>query len=177
MPHKKDFLNQLNYEFDYNILCNSLKPLKHPRDQITKLIHSGEIIRVKKGIYVRGDSSSKPYSKYVLANMIYGPSYISGNSALAWWQAIPERVEQIESTTCNRKKAFDTPVGTFVYRYLALNKYCVGLQRVNLDKDRSFLIASREKSITEEMITEKGISCVADLWDWMYSKSLFCVAL
>jgi hypothetical protein len=65
-------------EFDYQILVDSLKQYEHPRDKITKLLRQGAIIRVKKGIYIFGQRyARRPFSREILANMIYGPSCIS----------------------------------------------------------------------------------------------------
>ncbi|MDQ2993682.1 MAG: hypothetical protein M3R00_01875 [Pseudomonadota bacterium] len=60
-------------EIDYNLLMGCLKEFSAPRDVITRMLQTGELIRVKKGIYVFGkDYAKRPYSLEVLANMIYG---------------------------------------------------------------------------------------------------------
>ena len=110
-------LIQLPAEFDYNLLLHALRDYKKPRDKIRGLIKDKDIIRIKKGLYVLGREYNKPYSKFVLANLIYGPSYITGQTALAFWNMIPERVELIISMTTKRKKQFETPVGRFSYLY------------------------------------------------------------
>jgi len=60
-------------EFDYNLLLHGLRDYKKPRDKIRGLIRGKDIIRVKKCLYVLGKDYNKPYNKYVLANLIYGP--------------------------------------------------------------------------------------------------------
>ncbi len=56
-------------EIDYNFLLDCLSSYKKPRDKINRLIKSGQIIRVKKGLYVFGPKYSfGPYSKETLAN-------------------------------------------------------------------------------------------------------------
>ena len=75
----------LSEEFDYQALLAALNGYARPRDRITELIRKGEIIRVKKGIYVPGAKRRRrPFSREVLANLIYGPSYISLEYALAF---------------------------------------------------------------------------------------------
>jgi hypothetical protein len=70
-------------EFDYLALMNALREYARPRDKITALLRRGEIVRVKKGIYVFGEGSgAQPFSREVLANLLFGPSYISLDSAL-----------------------------------------------------------------------------------------------
>src|SRR5680860_1565975 len=72
-------------EFDYLALLRSLQDYAYPRDKITTMLRWGDIVRVKKGIYVFGDAHARrPYSREILANMIYGPSYVSLDSALQY---------------------------------------------------------------------------------------------
>ncbi len=138
-------------EFDYNFLLSLLSDYRHPRDKISELLKTKVIIRVKKGIYVLGPVYHKPYSLLVLANMIYGPSYISGDFALSHYGLIPEKVVTITSMTPKRKRTFATPVGFFSYEYLSMEKFSVGITWVSLDDDRSFLIASKEKALVDKI--------------------------
>ncbi len=163
-----DFYN-LSSEFDYLKLLDLLKTYTSPRDQITKLIRSKKIIRVKKGIYVLGPEFRIPYSLEVLGNMIYGPSYLSGVSALAFYNLIPERVSVTSSRTPYRNKVFDTPVGRFTYEALQMKQYQVSVSRIQLDSRRSFLIATQEKTLVEIFSKIKGIESCEDLSDWMES--------
>ena len=65
-------------EFDYTTLLDALKTYRYPRNRISSLLKKGEIIRIKKGIYLLGpDQRKTPYVPEILANMICGPSYIS----------------------------------------------------------------------------------------------------
>jgi predicted transcriptional regulator of viral defense system len=79
------FQSILREEFDYQILQDALADYSRPRDKIRNLIKKKEIIRVKKGLYVLGDGHRKrPYSRELLANLIYGPSYVSLEYALSY---------------------------------------------------------------------------------------------
>ena len=70
-------------EFDYQTLLDVLKDYRHPRDKISDYLRKGVIIRIKKGLYIFGeDYRKKPYSRELLANLIYGPSYITLDYAL-----------------------------------------------------------------------------------------------
>ena len=159
-------LNQLlGPELDYNQLMDVLKGYKCPRDKVTELIKHGLIIRVKKGLYVLGDIYQKPFSKFVLANQIYGPSYVSGLSALAYYGMIPERVEGVYSKTLGRNKKFESPVGSFFYKSTSKKKFASGLIREPLDDARNFLVASPEKALIEEMLDRK----ITDIPDFFTS--------
>ena len=144
-------------EFDYQVLLDSLKDYERPRDKITALLKRKEIIRVKKGIYVFGDKYAKrPFSKEVLANMIYGPSYISLDYALHYYGLIPERVEAVTSVTIKRSRRFLTPVGLFIYRGIPMKAYQTGIDQVSLDDGRSFLIAVPEKALCDKIDQDRG---------------------
>src|SRR4030042_2316465 len=135
-------------EFDYQTLLNCLKDYERPRDKIRALLRSCAIIRVKKGLYVFGpDYSRGPYSRELLANLIYGPSYVSLDYALAYYGIIPERAEALTSVTLSRSRRFSTPVGLFIYRQIPARAYEAGMARVDGDHDQAFLIPSPEKAL------------------------------
>jgi len=144
-------------EFDYQTLLLALKGYAHPRDKISDLLKKGMIIRVKKGLYVFGEPyRQKPYSTEVLANLIYGPSYISLDYALQHYGLIPERVEGITSVTTGRSRKFATPVGLFVYRMIPLDAFRIGMDRMELGDGRAFLIATPEKALSDKIYDERG---------------------
>jgi hypothetical protein len=92
----------------------------------------------------------------VLANMICGPSYVSLDYALHYYGLIPERVEAVTSVTVSRGKRFSTPVGLFIYHSVPMRAYPIGLDRVELDGGRSFLIAIPEKALADKIQADRG---------------------
>ncbi len=146
-----------NEEFDYQTLLHSLSQYSRPRDKISDLLRKGIIIRVKKGLYIFGDDyRQRPYSREVLANLIYGPSYISLEYALHYFGLTPERVETVTSVTTGRSRKYSTPVGLFNYRMIPLAAFRIGMNRVELDDGRSFLIATPEKALTDKIRDDRG---------------------
>lgn len=145
-------------EFDYQALLGALKEYAHPRDKITDLLRKGVIIRVKKGLYVFGDEyRRRPYCRELLANLIYGPSYISLEYALGYYGIIPERVETITSVTTGRAKKFFTPVGMFSYRMIPLAAFRSGMDIVELEGGGSFLIAVPEKALADKIRCDRAV--------------------
>ena len=111
-------------ELDYLFLMDCLSSYKQPRDKLTTLLKAHHLVRVKKGLYVFGkEYQQRPYSLEVLANLIYGPSYISFEYALAYYNLIPEQVVRVTSACFKRIKRFTTPVGGFIYYYVPLQKF------------------------------------------------------
>jgi hypothetical protein len=140
----------LTEEFDYNFIIDQLSGFKHPRVKINDMLKKGEIIRVKKGLYVFGEAYTHAlYSKETLANLIYGPSYISLEYALSFYGLIPERVETITSITNKRNKRFVTPVGDFCYRYISPSLFPPGVTLHEQDRYHSILIATKEKALCD----------------------------
>lgn len=136
-------------EFSYQSLLVALKGYKAPLQKINELLKAQEIIRVKKGLYVIQPDEYKSYNPLLLANLIYGPSYISFESALSYWGLIPERVETVQSVTSKRNKEFNTPIGQFTYRYLNLEKYKLGVLLHKQGDGDTVFIASPEKAMVD----------------------------
>lgn len=140
-------------EIDYLFLMDSLKDYSQPRNKIQTLLKNQDLIRVKKGLYVFGERArQEPYSKEVLANLIYGPSAISLEYALAFYGLIPERVETVTSITNNRNKSFHTPIGNFEYCYMTTAKYAFGITQIELSAGKYFLIATKEKALADMLM-------------------------
>lgn len=160
-------------EVDYQLLLSALSDYAYPRDKITSWLKSGELIRIKKGLYIFGKNTAlRPYSQELIANLIYGPSAISLNYALSFYGLIPERTTTITSITNKRNKAFATPVGDFTYRYLAPNKYAVGIELFNTNKTTPFLIASPEKALCDFIhLSDKKIKLptAIDMENYLFS--------
>jgi predicted transcriptional regulator of viral defense system len=146
-------------EVDYQFLINALQDYSSPRDKVSAWLKSGDLIRVKKGLYVFGKSvAHAPYSLEVLANLVYGPSAISLSYALSYYGLIPERVSAITSITNKRRKEFLTPVGNFIYYYLHPKKYSVGIEIQSTSANRQFLIAAPEKALCDQIsIADKDL--------------------
>lgn len=143
-------------EFDYVLLTSALSAYSGVRQKINQLLKAGVIRRVKKGLYVFGpEYSQAPICKEVLANLIFGPSCISLEYALSYYDLIPERVETLTSVTPKRDKTFDTPLGRFTYRYLQLGKYSHGIDQVWIDETHPVLMATPEKALCDYVILNK----------------------
>jgi hypothetical protein len=160
-------LIQLPAEFDYNLLLHALRDYKKPRDKIRSLIQNKDILRVKKGLYVLGKAYNKPYNKFVLANLIYGPSYITGQTALAFWDMIPERVELIISMTAKRKKQFETQVGRFSYLYCPKAAFNIGIRLEDAGDQKNILIASPEKALCDITAAQPHISTKNEMKEYL----------
>ena len=158
---KVGILDNINFnEFDHLALSSALTSYKYPKDKITKLLKSGRLLKLKRGFYVKsgGANDSVFYSKEIVANLLYGPSYISLEYALSYYNIIPERVEVVTSVTSKRKKIFNTPLGTFQYSALNKRYYPAGISWQRLNDGRGFFIATREKALIDKLYFENSLS-------------------
>ena len=157
-------------EFDYQILLDCLKGYARPRDKISDLLRKGGIIRIKKGLYIFGDEyRRRPFSREILANLMYGPSYISLDYALQHYGLIPERVEAVTSVTTGRSRRFSTPVGLFTYRMIPLEAFRIGMDRIEIGDGRAFLMATPAKALADKLhdLRGTGIQSQKELNDYL----------
>ena len=141
--------------FDYQQLMDCLQGYAKPRDKIRAMLRAGEIVRVKKGLYVFGEQYRRgPWSRAILANLIYGPSYISLDYALSYYGFIPERAVAVTSVTLSRSRHFETPVGLFTYRSLSRRKYSIGIDQHVQEAEQHFLIATPAKALADKIWTD-----------------------
>ncbi|MGA8165338.1 MAG: hypothetical protein WB791_10035 [Waddliaceae bacterium] len=144
--------------FSYTFLMDHLQNYANPGGKIGRLLRSGNIVRVKKGLYVFGkDYRNAPVNRGILANLIYGPSYVSGLYALSQHELIPERVETVTSMTTQRNKAFTTPFGCFEYWYLNQKRYSVGVDWRPVGEEQWCLFASPEKALADLIAKERDL--------------------
>jgi hypothetical protein len=136
--------------FDYQLLIFHLRDVKYPRAKIGRLLKRGEIIRIKKGLYVFGEMWRKEsICLEVAANLIYGPSCVSFEYALFRYGMIADRAVAVTSLAIGRAREFETPIGLFRYRSIDKNKFSVGIEYREIPGEGGFFIASREKALAD----------------------------
>jgi len=140
------------------LMKSLLKDYKRPNDKIGELLKAGELTSIKNGLYIPGVQSkvSKPES-FLIANHLWGPSYISFESALAHWGYIPERVYEISSVTIKISKKYKTPAGRFTYKHAELPYYSFGITNVLLTPKQRVFIATPEKAICDKITMTAGV--------------------
>ena len=140
------------------ILMDLLRDYRRPYDKIGELINQKLLIQVKRGVFIPGSRASiQAPENWLLANHLWGPSYVSSDSALSYWGLIPERVYETLSMTTNLAKTYKTPVGRFRYIRLALPYYSFGIQSVELASRQTTLIAGKEKALCDKIITTQRL--------------------
>ncbi|MCE5187479.1 MAG: type IV toxin-antitoxin system AbiEi family antitoxin domain-containing protein [Planctomycetaceae bacterium] len=117
---------------------------------IKRALAAGEIIQIRRGLYCLAPKyQKKKINLYALAEHIYGPSYISLESALRWHGWIPEAVYALTSASMGRSKEFKTPLGVFSYSRVPQKIFFAGVDRLTDDAGDVFLMASALKALAD----------------------------
>ncbi len=151
---------------------------------ITRAVASGEVLKLKRGFYVL----SEPYRKthphpFAVAPMLYGPSAISLESALAFHGLIPEAVYQTTSTTPKRSYRTSTPLGDYTFERIPTSDGLAGVESVRLDNFFWSFVASPFRAIADLIYLRKDVEWTSDgikfLTDSMRidSDDLFAISL
>lgn len=145
--------------FNRQVMLSILKNYKRPNDKISEMVKKGELITIKKGLYIPGKKTGLPsIEPFLLANHLWGPSYVSLESAMSFWNLIPEKVFETTSITTRSTKKYKTPEGRFSYFRLPLPYYSFGLKSVELSTGQVAIIASQEKAICDKIITTPNLT-------------------
>lgn len=133
-----------------NMLKKDLKNYSNKNNKISRDIKNGKLIKIKNGLYETDFNTAG----YLLASSIYGPSYLSFDFALYYYGLIPEKVVVYTNATFNKKKKkqYNTPFGTFLYRDVPKEVYSVGINLV-IEGKYSYQIATPEKALCDKLYT------------------------
>jgi len=133
---------------------------------VKRWLKQGKIIRLKKGLYVLGEKNRKKgLNLFQAAQMLYGPSYISLESALSYHGWIPEAVRTVTSAVAKRGREIRTPVGVFSYTPVKFSNFFAGVARVE-NEGGVFLMASPWRALADYIYayrkTWKGLKPVVE---------------
>lgn len=143
---------------DFEALETVLTEYKYPKDKVSRMEKNGELLRIKKGLFVVSPEIHRmTISKELIANHLYGPSYLSLESALSFYKLIPERVHTVRSMTSKRSKSYTTPLGIFDYVSAPKEYFQVGIRQEIVNERFAFLIASPEKAICDLIVATSGL--------------------
>jgi len=128
-----------------------------PKDKIARLAAEGQLVRLKKGLYaVSPEITKKPAPLGLVANRLYGPSYVSLQTALYLYQMIPERVYETRSLTTKRSKLFENGLGRFRYSQVTARYFSIGIDIMS-DEFGSFLMATPAKALCDMIVVSRNL--------------------
>lgn len=145
--------------FSRHLILAMLKDYKRPNDKISEWVKSGELLSLRRGLYIPGPETGLQVPEpFLIANHLRGPSYVSLETALSYWGFTLERVYEITSATRKTTKKYETPIGRFNYKYLPFPYYSFGIKSIKLTSKQTVLIASCEKAVCDKIVLTSGIT-------------------
>jgi hypothetical protein len=128
-------------------------------------LKQGHLKKFKRGVYSLVDPRNKNFiSKFYLANYLYGPSFISFESALSHYGLIPEAVYETTSGCFQeKKKMFKTTIGNFSFSHSPVTPFFLDVVK---DEQSSFLIASPLRALFDTIYSNRKVyKALVDLED------------
>lgn len=141
------------------------------RPQLSDWISRGYIRSMAGGYYVLADMQIDESLTFMLANLIYKPSYISRESALAYYQVNPESVLGVTSTSSRKTRQFDTRWGVFSYRSIKPG-LMFGYQVIEKDQNIKYKIARLEKAVLDYLYWNPDLQSEDDFEGLRWNKDL-----
>jgi predicted transcriptional regulator of viral defense system len=121
---------------------------------IKRAIRKGYLTPIRRNLYLIKTLQRSLINSFEIAPIIYGPSYVSFESALSYHGWIPEAVRTITCASVKRATEFETPIGIFSYEHIPIKVFSFGVEQ--LQEDGVFLfIASPVKALADMIYARK----------------------
>ncbi len=121
-----------------------------------RALRAGEVVRIHRGLYCLADKYlRRKADPLVLAQRIWGPSYISLETALSYHGWIPEAVYTVTSACMDRSREFTTPLGVFSFTRIPQEALYAEVTRVETAPGQAFLLASPLKALCDYVYAHK----------------------
>jgi predicted transcriptional regulator of viral defense system len=140
------------------------------RQQFNTWQKLGSIKPLVGGYYILADQALGEDSLFMLANLLYQPSYISLESALSFHHIIPESVLGITSISSRKTRQFESEWGMFSYRSVK-PAYMFGYQVIEGSRGQKIKIATLEKAVLDTLYLNSGIQSIADFEGLRWNKA------
>lgn len=145
-------------------------PEFHPQ-RLSEWQEKGYLKKVTKGYYTFADTQIDERVLFVMANKLCSPSYVSLETALSYYQIIPEGVYTVTSITSSRTRRLSSDIGQFSYTKV-LPKLFFGY-RLESKGETSFKIAEPEKAILDFLNSKTEIKSEGALEELRFNPDCF----
>ncbi len=142
--------------FDTSLLLAGDVQRSEIQRQLARWQRSGHVQQVRRGLY----SLAPPYRRrtphpFLVANRMVKASYVSCQSALAWYGLIPEYTPVTTSITTVRPDSWTTPFGEFRFRHIKHDLW-FGYQLLSVTPDQKAFVAHPEKALLDLLYLTPG---------------------
>jgi predicted transcriptional regulator of viral defense system len=149
----KEIKKKLPPVFEAEEALALVSELADPHNFLMRVTNKKELIRLKRGLYA--DPENIDY--LLIANRLLSPSYVSFETALAYYGMIPERVMTTMSVSTQKARRYVTPVGLFEFFAQNIELYA---SAYNLEEKSGYYIriATPEKALFDTVSRMKIIA-------------------
>jgi predicted transcriptional regulator of viral defense system len=126
------------------------------RKQLSLWTRAGKLHQLRRGVYALAApyQKSKPHP-FLVANRLVRGSYVSCQSALAYYDMIPEYVPTIISVTTQRPGHWETDLGSFEFRHVKPELF-YGYRVSDIGNGQTALVATPEKALLDLIYLHPG---------------------
>ncbi len=117
------------------------------RRRLNEWQNKGYIKKIVKGYYIFSDLKINENVLFEIANRIFNPSCISLESALSYYNLIPETVYSVTSVTSIKTREYKTSIANFKYRKMKPS-LLFGMELIRYN-NKVFKTASIEKAVLD----------------------------
>jgi len=119
------------------------------RLQLTRWVQTGRLIQLRRGLYALAPAWRKvePHP-FLVGNKLQRGSYVSLQSALAFFGVIPEHVPVVTSVGPGRPEMLRNPLGSFQFRHM-VSEMLFGYTRLEVASRQFAYVASAEKALLD----------------------------
>jgi predicted transcriptional regulator of viral defense system len=126
------------------------------RRQLSRWTKTGRIIQLRRGLY----TLATPYQKvrphpFTVANRMVRGSYVSCQSAMAYFGIIPEYVPTTISVSASRPAKWTTKLGNFTFRHIK-SEFLFGYSQEELGDGQRAFVATPEKALLDLIYLTPG---------------------
>lgn len=142
--------------FDSSVLMAGRSRPENVRQQLSRWVRNGRLVQLRRRIY----ALARPYRKvephpFYVANKLRQPSYVSLQSAMAFYGMIPEGVPVTSSVTTGRPESLSTGLGRYHFRHLKTDLF-FGYVETRVSGGLPVFLSTREKALLDLLYLTPG---------------------
>jgi predicted transcriptional regulator of viral defense system len=121
----------------------------HVRRQLGRWVKAGKVYQLRRGLYALAPpyQQNRPHP-FLIANQLVRPSYVSLQSALAYYGLIPEYVPVTTNVTSGRPQEFATPFGKYQFQRVKKERF-FAFNLEDLGDEQDAYVAAPEKALLD----------------------------
>lgn len=154
----EDLLEAIGREpvFETGFLLAGAQNPAYIRRQLADWVRDGKLWQLRRGLYAPAPPYQKvPPHPFLVANRLVAGSYVSQQSALAYYDLIPEYVPAVTSITARRPGRWATPVGEMIFKSLRRD-LIFGVDCIQVDAEQVAFVALPEKALLDLVYLQPG---------------------